>query len=682
MSGGSGSGGGGDKPDAGGMFEGELDLDAWDATFDALTSGPLDAASDPARDPALELSRPSPALAPMVDDEVTSARIPAIPAPRPVAPATTAKASPPPAAIPRQPAGPRDRDETDFSELGFDGPPEALGSLLGQPPELPPLHEVADVAAFEPTGFEEDEVFTSAVRPGVVMPGPEDSAEDEAVAVLPGDVGFASSDATRVAEVPRELLEIDETMDRPAGRARTARPPSEPGDAFDGGGHTRWSARMTSSWPRPAAASARRRGAAARRSCAGARQRRRRSRRPATTSAMISSARARRARLRWRRVDQVADLAQLEQPRAPRGASGRRPRRRRTRRRRRRRGRSLRRHRDRRRRGRRRGQRRAGARGAAGHSHVVRRPVAEELPVDTGGEHVLEIEADEHERRSPPRPLSSSSTPPSIRCSRRARPRPRRRGLLSWTRCRPRSWRPCLRSCRGRARAGRGARPGAGRAPRRRGAGAGRGPARRDLELLEEAPVEVAGSRRRSTPGRSPTIRPPARRSDPAAAGARARVRRGRHRGPRGLGAAACAGRGGRGRRPPAVAAIAPAVEPGPASLAAPAIDGPPICPRPSSVTTCSLELDAVRLPEHSELLTVDDGDQAAALILAVDRELELIEGPAWWRRCGWRAGASTSAWATPSGARQLRGGAARRSPRHRRLPRPASARPRRRRPG
>ena len=91
-----------------------------------------------------------------------------------IPPATTKKSSPPPAVIPRTPAHPPGGrpDETDFSDLGFDGPPEALGSLLGQPPELPPLHEVADVEAYRPTGFEEDEVFTSAVRPGSVMPAP------------------------------------------------------------------------------------------------------------------------------------------------------------------------------------------------------------------------------------------------------------------------------------------------------------------------------------------------------------------------------------------------------------------------------------------------------------------------------------------------------------------------------
>ena len=228
------SGGGGDKP----IFDGgDLDLDAWDATFDSLTSG-IDPAADPALDPfSAKAAPPPPPPAP-------------IPAPikvQPTAQSTTRKASPPPAAVPRTPAG-SNRDETDFSDLGFDGPPHALGSLLGQPPPLAPLHEVADVAAFEPTGFEEDEVFTSAVRPGAaVMPGPDEEEED--VRVLPGETGFEDrphQDATRVAQVPQELLDVDETVDRPAARRMPPAPPGasargdEPSDdTFDRANRTR-----------------------------------------------------------------------------------------------------------------------------------------------------------------------------------------------------------------------------------------------------------------------------------------------------------------------------------------------------------------------------------------------------------------------------------------------------------
>jgi hypothetical protein len=209
-------------------------------TFDSLTSG-LDPASDPALDPALDLaSAPASASSPgpePLDDDITSTRIPVPPAGRPpvsgrapsvIPVATTKKSSPPPAVIPRMPAPPPGSgpDETDFSDLGFDGPPEALGSLLGQPPELPPLHEVADIEAYTPTGFEEDAVFTSAARPGSVMPGPDSPrpGDEDPIAILPGDelggdAGFGHTEATRVAEVPRELLDADETMDRPASRS-------------------------------------------------------------------------------------------------------------------------------------------------------------------------------------------------------------------------------------------------------------------------------------------------------------------------------------------------------------------------------------------------------------------------------------------------------------------------------
>ncbi len=265
----SGTSGGGEKTGTPSVFEGDLDLDSWDATFDALTSGPLDLASDPASDPALDPLAAAPMAA---DDDVTSTRIPSLalaggrgsrlgpPVPVPVAPATTRKSSPPPPVIPRTPAPPAGRDETDFSELGFAGPPEALGSLLGQPPELPPIHEISDSEVFEPTGFEEDEVFTSAVRPGSVMPGPETGLEpgDHAgpVAILPGDDAAESpapsyGDATRVAEVPRELLDRDETVDRPAQRgpgsagassaSRAAAAPDEDpsDDTFDRADRTR-----------------------------------------------------------------------------------------------------------------------------------------------------------------------------------------------------------------------------------------------------------------------------------------------------------------------------------------------------------------------------------------------------------------------------------------------------------
>lgn len=134
------------------------------------------------------------------------------PGPRPAAPPMPPELPPPPLAP--------DLDETDFSDLGFDGSPEALGSLLGlagagtpTPTTVPPR------PAPRPTppgrvGFEEDEVFTSAVRPSMLpslgaSPGPS-----------PGTSPGASSDgpveATRVAPAALYLFEGDQTQERPA----------------------------------------------------------------------------------------------------------------------------------------------------------------------------------------------------------------------------------------------------------------------------------------------------------------------------------------------------------------------------------------------------------------------------------------------------------------------------------
>jgi|GEM_PF-1995126 len=115
------------------------------------------------------------------------------PRPRPVAP-SIAKLPPQVVAAPVAPP-PGDLDETDFSDLGFSGPPSALGPLLGQPPPLPPLEGSALPS------FDDDEVLTSAVRPGQVMGGaPSDASDDP----------FGSSEFE------------DETMDRGAARQRGA----------------------------------------------------------------------------------------------------------------------------------------------------------------------------------------------------------------------------------------------------------------------------------------------------------------------------------------------------------------------------------------------------------------------------------------------------------------------------
>lgn len=167
------------------------------------------------------------------------------PGPRttPPPPPRAAVPTPPPAA----PSPPRVVDETDFSDLGFSGPPEALGSLLGQPPPLPPLETVSpDIAQ---ASFDDDEVLTSAVRPDAAMtalvPGGSDpfapSAED--LDELRQMSARAGGDMTRVASVNAELFEIDETMDRGAGKSLPedysdpARDPSD--DTFERANRTR-----------------------------------------------------------------------------------------------------------------------------------------------------------------------------------------------------------------------------------------------------------------------------------------------------------------------------------------------------------------------------------------------------------------------------------------------------------
>jgi hypothetical protein len=136
-------------------------------------------------------------------------------------------------------------DETDFSDLGFSGPPEALGSLLGQPPPLPPIEELGPTSAV--ASFDDDEVLTSAVRPEALLEAaePEDDPFAPSAAELDQlrrEAHRASPDETRVAGAAPELFEIDETMDRGLTPRRDelsdpGRDPSE--DTFDRANRTR-----------------------------------------------------------------------------------------------------------------------------------------------------------------------------------------------------------------------------------------------------------------------------------------------------------------------------------------------------------------------------------------------------------------------------------------------------------
>ncbi len=262
---------GGDSPDDSGVDGPGLlpgddlrnELEAWDRTFDALhedeglkaSLAALEASGvDPDEDVtgAIPLSGPVPQA--MLSGRPTAKASPppaspprfVTPVPRPpkVIPAKEAprtvfgRAPAPPPAKPaparKLPGQPLADAETDFSDLGFDGPPEALGSLLGQPAPLPSLQEVSDNPMIEPVGFDDDEVFTSAVRPGAThMPGPEPEVDDSDDPFGGfGDDGFgpSQSDATRVAQVPAELLQADRSMDRGRGRPKPETGP----DSFDG----------------------------------------------------------------------------------------------------------------------------------------------------------------------------------------------------------------------------------------------------------------------------------------------------------------------------------------------------------------------------------------------------------------------------------------------------------------
>ena len=215
----------------------QSELDAWDAKFDALHGTPEDAArqaSGELRPPPVlsesdaELVPPAPtaARAPVAhdafaDDEPTralhvpGALLDAISAPMDAVPAAptalaheavtvpTVMKVPALAIPPELPPPPRspDLDETDFSELGFDGSAASLGALLG-PAGAPPA---ARRPAPPPprTGFEEDEVFTAAIRPAA-----------------PG-AGSSNPDLTRVAPAATYLFDGDQTEERApiAGKA-------------------------------------------------------------------------------------------------------------------------------------------------------------------------------------------------------------------------------------------------------------------------------------------------------------------------------------------------------------------------------------------------------------------------------------------------------------------------------
>ncbi|MGE0395912.1 MAG: hypothetical protein AB7T06_04220 [Kofleriaceae bacterium] len=195
------------------------ELDAWDATFDALhtedaaPSPPvMDWPTPPPADPTMvtqlpaqspTAEEPSETLAYTVDADLDAQMTldAAEEANEPTMDRTYAGAPPPAASFDE--TFDADPDETDFSIVGASGHPAALGEMLGRPSTLPPiddddldnpetridLHapERAITRPPEPRELDE-EVYTSASRPNRAPPSPGDNDFDDAIAPPPTPV--------------------------------------------------------------------------------------------------------------------------------------------------------------------------------------------------------------------------------------------------------------------------------------------------------------------------------------------------------------------------------------------------------------------------------------------------------------------------------------------------------------
>ncbi len=197
----------GPKPFLSGEDELSTELDAWDATFDALHTGPEGGA--PSTEQVMAWPAPAPAAPP-----------PSAPAaPPPSAPA----AAPPSAADSLEMTAPRDlqaelelddhltldrgaadravsepaaragtwdapAEEADFSDVGGEGVPSALGEILGQRAgTLPPIDDENEAETridIGGDGPEDDGVYTSASRPGLRATS-EDFSIDDPIAPPP-----------------------------------------------------------------------------------------------------------------------------------------------------------------------------------------------------------------------------------------------------------------------------------------------------------------------------------------------------------------------------------------------------------------------------------------------------------------------------------------------------------------
>jgi hypothetical protein len=165
------------------------ELDAWDATFDALHGGPdatasndLGAAPMAWPEPVPEalpdvtaLSRPAPLgdLEPELDDQMTLDGSLELPSDDGNDTFDTFDQS-----VRRSvPTLEISANETDFSDVGASGRPQTLGDMLGKPEAAPSRPSRATTP--RPTGPDDEEVFTSASRPTRAPADPTHTDDDE-----------------------------------------------------------------------------------------------------------------------------------------------------------------------------------------------------------------------------------------------------------------------------------------------------------------------------------------------------------------------------------------------------------------------------------------------------------------------------------------------------------------------
>ncbi|MFN0248057.1 MAG: hypothetical protein ACKV2T_14295 [Kofleriaceae bacterium] len=190
------------------------ELDAWDATFDALHAEEppapeaakpppaMEWPAPPAADPTLITQLPPPAGATLAADDAeldAQMTLDAALDDEPNEPTMDRSYATPATFVDTFDGEPDSANETDFSVVGVSGQPAALGSMRGRSETLPPIDDDDDPetridldaperAATRPpehAELEEEEVFTSASRPNRAPPSPEENDFEDALAPPP-----------------------------------------------------------------------------------------------------------------------------------------------------------------------------------------------------------------------------------------------------------------------------------------------------------------------------------------------------------------------------------------------------------------------------------------------------------------------------------------------------------------